>query len=436
MSTTLLACEQELSKQLGDYWTGTTTSAGITDGTTLIDTALTEKQVGWIGDDMYGFLTITGGAHEYEERQINTFTVTSGTLLFTLPHSAQVTISSDYEIHRLFSPSEKRRALIAAARLAFPHIHEKIWDESIVSGNWLKDGSIETWTISSTPTYWGKSSTETLAQTSTSLYYKHGSYSCKMTSATGYLYQDIATWDDLKHLAGKHVKFSAQVHADTTGDCRLGILYDGTNLAYSSYHAGGTAWTEHGEPLEVEYELDNTPTDLSFRVYKEQSTGTVYVDDLRVIASSMDKPRLYIADLGLAQEQPHEVFIEPSNYSQEAIWPVIHNTDLDSENGYLHLPTGVLNDRRLRIRGMGYLDFLASGVSSTSWAATININAPQTDILIAQAILYLYTEMAMPNRTVGDRRDYQEMIGFWQGELSRRIGRHRMPLPSIQVKWR
>ena len=133
---------------------------------------------------------------------------------------------------------------------------------------------------------------------------------------------------------------------------------------------------------------------------------------------------------------PSQVFIEPDYYSTDEPWQLIHNANLDTESGYLYLPSSVMRDRRLRIIGMGYLDFLASGVSSTAWTAAININSPQTDILIAQAILYLYTWMSMPNFQQGDREDFIQMMGFWQDELRKRKGKFSMPIPSWPVKWK
>ena len=50
MTTTMLNAEAELSKQLGDWWSGTTTSAG--SSTTLIDTALMAKANDWAADEM------------------------------------------------------------------------------------------------------------------------------------------------------------------------------------------------------------------------------------------------------------------------------------------------------------------------------------------------------------------------------------------------
>ena len=50
MSTTLLATKAELSRQLGDYWSSVTTSAGDASGTFLIDTALRVKPESWLTD--------------------------------------------------------------------------------------------------------------------------------------------------------------------------------------------------------------------------------------------------------------------------------------------------------------------------------------------------------------------------------------------------
>jgi len=57
MSTTLLACEEELSRQLGDFWSSTTTSDGASGGTTLVDAALKAKENVWITDESYDMLT-------------------------------------------------------------------------------------------------------------------------------------------------------------------------------------------------------------------------------------------------------------------------------------------------------------------------------------------------------------------------------------------
>ena len=101
MATTLLNCEIILSKQLGDYWSSSTTSAG-TD-TTMIDTALKAKTNDWIDGDreMYVFLIEepTGNAAIYDERKISSLDNSTGTLT-TLAFLAAPGTGIDYEINR------------------------------------------------------------------------------------------------------------------------------------------------------------------------------------------------------------------------------------------------------------------------------------------------------------------------------------------------
>ena len=426
MTTALSACRVELSKQIGDFFAGTVTTGG--DKTSLIDSSLIPYADDWINDWTWDFMT--GTTNSGEERRIDSFDASAGDCTLVSAHTASVALTSTYEIHRLFPATQKRKALIYAARAGFPNIHEKIWDESMVSGNWLKDGSFEIW-VSSALSHWTVT-TVTAAEANTAGLFKHGSKSCKLSGTTGTIKQSISNWDDLKRLAGKSVVFTVQGHSSAASSLYL-TIYDGTTTTNSSYHLGTSDWTSDDKPLEVSATIADTPTEITFTI--NYASGTAYIDDARVISSS-SQPRLYIADLGLAQEYPTEVFVETSNYSDKEPWKLVHNAVIDTENGYLYLPPTVTNDRRLRIKGMGYLDFLASGVSSTAWTATINIEKPQTDILVAQAALYLYTEMAMPNFSQGDRKDYMEMMGFWEQELRKRIGKHGMPIPSSVVKWR
>lgn len=436
MSTSLANARIEASKQLGDYWAGTTTSAGAAGGTTIVDTALKAKANDWVDTEgqAYDLITQAADTSVDEERLISSLDNSTGTLT-VLAHSGQIGSAKTYEVHRLFTASEKRRALIAACREAFPAIYERVWTEEFVSKNWLKDGSLERWTTTTNLTDWTET-TVTATQTSTAGYVKHGTYSCKLDTATGYISQSITNHADLMRLAGKTVTLSAQVHCNTASACRLGILYDGTNLEYSDYHDGDSTWTEDAYPLEVTKTISDNPTDISFRVYLANASATAYVDDLRVIAEEDYSPRIYVGHLGLAQNQPVQVFIEHNTYSQREPWILIPNVDIDYEGGWMYLPSGVAADYRVRVKGIGYLDFLASGASSTAWTATVNIDQPQLDILVAQAILYLYQEMSVPNFTQGTRRDFQEMIAYWERELSRRIGKYGMETLSVPVKYR
>uniref|UniRef100_A0A6M3L639 Uncharacterized protein n=1 Tax=viral metagenome TaxID=1070528 RepID=A0A6M3L639_9ZZZZ len=429
MSTTLLASQQELSKQLGDYWSSTTTSAGASGGATVVDTALKAKQNDWITQETYDL--ITSGTYDGEERLVVDLDNTSG-ILSNLAHGGQIASAVTYELHRLFSASEKRRALIAAARQAYPNIFKTVRDESFVSGNWLKDGSFEVWTSSSALTYW-TTATSTIAQTSTAYLFEHGAYSCKLSTAAGSIMQSVSNNDDLKRLAGKSVTFKLRGWCDTA-DCLRIAIYDGTDYTYSDYHDGDDVWTARNEPLEVVAKIGDNPSVIQFIIYHAVAAATSYVDDGRAMCAGTN-PRIYIGNLGLAQNTPTQVLVEPVSYALTEPWLRVTGIVYDTSGGFMYLPENVSSDLRLRILGRGYLDFLASGVSSTAWTATIAIDNPQLDILVAQAAMNLYTEMSMPNFTQGTREKYMQMIGFWQQKYVERCNKFRMNAPSTTVNW-
>ena len=337
-----------------------------------------------------------------------------------------------YEIHRLFTASDKREALVFAARHGFPSIFQEVWDESLVSGNWLKDGSFERWSGATTPVDW-TATTVTATQTSALPYYKHGVYSCKLSGATGTLAQSITNFGDLQFLRGKNATFTCQGWCDAASSLRLSIN-DGSTQTYSDYHAGDSAWTKNNprnDGFYVTQYIDPNATQVTFTIH--YTTGAVaYVDDARVISDY--RGRLSIGYLWLAKNRPSSIYIEPSYYSTEEEWIRIRDYDIDL-NGYLYIPTDYRSDRRLRIRGIGYLDFLASGASSTSWAATIALDSPQLDILIAEAALYLYSKMAMPNFDSGTANEFKGSYGFWQMKLREAQAKYGMKSAPATIHW-
>ncbi len=432
MTTTLSAVRIELSKQIGDYWASITTSTGTT--VTFTDSALMAKANDWLSDapqEMYDLITTdtSTGTILNNERKLSSLDNTTG-LITSLAHSNNVNTGVGYEIHRMFNASEKRRALIYAAGHAYPYIFKRIRDESKVSGNWLKDGSFEVWTSSSALTHW-TTSVSTIAQTSSAGLFKHGAYSCKLSTAAGYIEQSITNWEDLKRLAGRTVTFTVQGHCNTASCLRLSIN-DGTTTTYSDYHDGDSAWTTNDTPMSVSAAIQDHPTAISFKIHHALAAATVsYVDDARVIAGINDK--VYIGDLGLHQHSPHAVYMEQGGYSRIEPWEKLHSYRVDKA-GYLYLE-GQPNNYTLRIEGIAPLDFLASGVSSTAWTATIDIDAPQTDILIAEAVMYLYIQMVMPNYTSGERDSFVQILQYWEKELNSRRFKYAMVAPPATIKW-
>ena len=162
-------------------------------------------------------------------------------------------------------------------------------------------------------------------------------------------------------------------------------------------------------------------------VYHAVAAAVSYVDDARVISER--SPRIYIGELGLVKNIPHQVLIENKYYSRTEPWTIVRGIEYD--DGYMYLPSSVRANFRLRIIGTKYLDFLASGVSSTAWTATVNLDSPQTEILIAQAIIYLYRTKIMPTQNVGDSQQAIQALQYWENELTNRKMRYGMtPIPA------
>lgn len=416
MSTSLLNCEVLLSKRIGDYYASTTTSAGNSSGTTLIDTNLLSYPDNWLqAQSRLMWDMVTSGTYDEETRRILS---KSNDTLNVLAHGGQIASSVTYRVHRLYSPTDKKNALIQACKSAFPFIHKRIEDKSLVSGNWLKDGSFEIWTDSTDLTYWTKS-VSTITQTSTSPYHKHGSYSCKIDTAAGHIKQSISNWDDLKYLQGKSVTFSVQGWCDTASCLRIGIN-DGTTITYSDYHDGDSAWTD--DPLEVTATIQDNPTAIEFIIYHDVLAGTSYVDDARVISNGY--PRIYIGNLDLATDIPHSVSYEASCNDWIQIEGIEYN------DGYMTLP--YVPESRLKIDGIGYLDFLKDGVSSDAWDATIDIDSPQTEILIAYAAIYLLETSVLPQQDTGNMELILQALNLWERKRVQSL-LYKMPIPQWTV---
>lgn len=422
MSTTLANAQIELSKQIGDFWNSTTTSGG--SSTTLVDTALMAKANDWIEDapaEMYD--RITSGTYIAEERKASSLDNTTGTLT-TLAHGGTIATAVTYEIHRLFNASEKRHALISAARHSFPFLYRVVRDDSKTVGNWLRNGDVEIWALTTVPDNWVVSAL-TCAENTTSPYFSRGLSSVALSGSAGYLYQSNVQVPDLIELAGKSVTFKADVWSDTATDTRLSI-YDGTTTTYSDYHAGDSIKAN----ISVSATIADSPSVVRFAIHRGAASAA-YADDFRVSGPARDK--VYIGDLDLALDRTHRITQSSDSNINNEPWQTLRNYEIGND-GYIYLHEGT-SDYRLRIEGMGYLNFLASGVASTDWAATIDIDSPQLDILIAEAVMYLYIQMISPNFTSGERDKFAQMLQYWEKELEVRKGKYGMKPPPTLADW-
>jgi len=429
MTTTLKDCRILLSKEMGDYWASESTTPSLAATTTLTDTQLAAKANDWIDGDreMYDLIT-DADVNEHEERKLSS--LASGVLTM-IAHTSNNDAGVSYEVHRLFTASEKRRALIHAAKAVYPHLFIEIRDETKTSGTWGINGCFTNWASSNYPDY-HRVSTITAAENTDLLYVKRGTASCKLTRSgtDGYLYIDEDRVYDFKSLYNQNVTFSCYVFPDTDDQVRLAI-YDGTDTTYSNYNSVTDAF----EKLTVTATIDDDPSAIEFRIYVEED-GDVFVSDERIIGPSRNK--IYIGDLGLVQNKPHQVLIEPTSYTQDEPWVLIHNIRYDQTNGYMYLPNNVSSDYRLRILGNKYLYFHdTAGDEGTDWDDdSIALDDPQIEILVAQAIIYLCIQKVVPNDTSGESKRWAQSLAYWQGELRGRINRFGMISQSLTVSWR
>ncbi len=163
-TTTLTEARQLLSDMVGDLVTHTASSNGGASGATLIDTSL-KDEFGNEDDacnNQWVILTSGAAALLGNERRVLDFAA-AGTIT---PYTAfgaptQVPSGTTYEIHKIWKPSDKRRALNWALRRAYPAISRNIVDDQIttVTNTWayrLGDYGTSTATGSTSLTDTGK----------------------------------------------------------------------------------------------------------------------------------------------------------------------------------------------------------------------------------------------------------------------------------------
>jgi hypothetical protein len=323
----------------------------------------------------------------------------------------------------MFKPSDKRTALIRAARQAYPHIHSRI-KKYHRAGNWLKNGFFDKWTATSAPDSWTVTTT-TATQNTTAPYYRYNQSSLKTATAAGNVKQTNTNNPRLNELAGKNVTFRIKGYTGMASTLRIAI-YDGITRTYSDFHDGDSSW-DYDDTLKVSATIANEPTQIAFEIYVD-AIATTYIADACV---TCDSQSIYVGYDGFVSNMPNVVEYTTDFFGQ---WTRLNDWEVDDE-GWLILPS-VPAGYLVRTEGYGTLDFLASGVSSTAYTATIAIDQPQLDILIAQAIVLLYTQMSLPNFDTGVSGRYASAIGYWQAELQNRINKFHMPYLPVSKIWR
>ena len=129
-----------LSTFLDDYHPSTTTSAGASGGTTIIDTALEiygdNRLVGW-------WIRITEGSGAYQVSRITNNTQATGAVTVSPPFTLQIASGIDYELHQ-YSPKAKFAALDSARLQVASDVFQLIVDETITTEDNTREYTIPT----------------------------------------------------------------------------------------------------------------------------------------------------------------------------------------------------------------------------------------------------------------------------------------------------
>lgn len=116
---TAVQAREQLSRDMGDYFTGTTSATGLSDGRTLVDARLIEERE----EDFLRRRTFVvlpdgpSGSGSAEERRVQRIIEPAGELHFLRAFTAQVANSNSYEVHTHFRGADKDEAVNQALDL-------------------------------------------------------------------------------------------------------------------------------------------------------------------------------------------------------------------------------------------------------------------------------------------------------------------------------
>lgn len=431
MTTALSALRLLLGRAVGAYFAGTTSATGTTSA--LIDAAGASNLLSYpdgYWDD--GYVRITSGAADGDVRKIATFTQSTGTIVPRGVFSAAIAASVTYELYKSFNPTtELDQAIIdvVSQRQLYPVLHRNYEYDNHVSGSRLLNGSFEDWALTTIPDSWTAGSNLTVSKDTTAPW--HGAASAKLVAAvatTFYQRQSLAaaigTWallDDYE------ITFYIWAKAVAASIVRPYIISGGTTT-YGDYHTGGGGW----ERLYVSATI--TPTGvIDFGV--AQGISTIFLDN----AYFLGGPAVYEYSIPSAIQIERNAIeveiqdnadnpkgrytrVEPINYD------IIPQTDGTRLLRFHQRPS---DGHGIRIRGMGHLTALSAQTD------TIEIDAPQTELVIAQAAVNLYLRGQEGDKQM-DEATQANKLAQWQQRLAMMKAQFGMGTPSrshVSRRW-
>ena len=384
-TTTGKVLRQLLSERMGDYNPLTTSSAGNSAKTSLVDTGL-KNLPGGDDDDFclgwYVLITDSDAASDGEIRRVSGYSASgadgdSPTIIVGQPFTGgQIETDISYELHR-WDPTLKKESINRAIRLLYPTLYLPIRDESIVVDDILLNGNMEDWnSTNDAPDSWTLVNSPTVTRESSTVF--RGTYSAKLISPSGSVGQLTQAPDtNLPDIAGKTATIRARVKTDAATQARL-ILEFGTATENGDYHTGDNEW----QRLSASRTVPDDATEVTGKLEVIAGTKTAYFDHVYLTIDPVYKYTL-----------PTTIVNWPSHITMQH-----SEADVDGQF-YPFKPGGIpIAGRILRIEGMGIL------TQPSTDSATVEIGSPHVDLVTAYAEMLFWRQMANPSRSPQQQR--------------------------------
>ena len=390
---------QRLSEEIGDYQSLTTTSAGNSAGTSVVDTGL-RNLPGGDRDAAFDswYILVTSGANTGESRRIKDYIANTTTLVVQESFSGgAVDTTVSYELHR-YDPSQKHQAIDRAIEELYPFLYLPIRDETIVVDDRLSNSDFET--FSDGFTSWTEVGSPTVTADTT--YVIHGSQSAKVvgdSGAAGQLTQ--APTININELSNKSVTFKCWVWCAAADTARIRLDWDGSDIENSDYHKGQNEW----QLLDVVASVPTSATQVK-AIIEVAASGTAYFDACWMTAGPIHKYTI-----------PSAILNGPHYLTEQG--------DEGDPNGeYYPIKGNPTAGRRLRFEGMGMLSRPASDT------ATTEVGTPHTNIVTAYAGMYFFRTQANSN-AVEESQRFADMASTFSQDAVRMASQPGMRMPRL-----
>lgn len=403
-TTTRRVWRQRVAEAVGDHQSLTTTALGLS--TTLIATGFKDLPGGNDDDAFGGFYDyITSGNNENEFRRVTPtgFAQSTNTLTIARAHTNAVASGVTFELHR-YDPADYHAAMQQAIAQCYPHLYLPVRDESLVVDQLLVNGDFESAIAAGAHPSWTNVGAG-VTVTAETLIVLHGSQANKIVAGAGAAGQTTqAPTININEVTGKSCEFACWVYATLASVARIRLDWDGTSFENSVFHTANDQW----ELLKVTASVPTSATQVK-AICEVAAGGTGYFD---------------AATLTI---QPVHRYTIPSSMLKGPYYVTQQVDELDPAGAYARYLNGVshpIAGRRLRLEGIGLL------TNPTTDTATIEIGAPQTDLLVAYAARNL--NRILLSRAAGQQRErYLADVAMWEQEIQRLLSRPGIRMPRL-----